>query len=161
MSALCQKQTFANRVVTLLCSATTLWSLPSRQKRAQFTRARVSLAAACQHTNSMDSGRAARPTGCRRSLWRPSLTNARPFQCTSLRAQTSAGFVTRPGTQFRHDRRLAHLPCRSERRQREDDANLARTCGRHVDRRTVCRGGDAVEGPISQRDVVESDAADR
>jgi hypothetical protein len=38
---------------------------------------------------------------------------------------------------------------------------VARTCDRHVDRRTVCRGGDAVEVRIVQRAVVESDAADR
>jgi hypothetical protein len=42
--------------------------------------------------------------------------------------------------QFRDDRRLAHLPRRSERRQRED-----------ADRRIVCRGGDAVDIPFSYR----------
>ena len=68
----------------------------------------------------------------------------------------SAVFVTRPGTQFRNDRRLAQLPRILERRQREDAALVvARTGERHIDRRTVCRGGDAVEARIVQRAVLD------
>src|SRR5215468_1205919 len=56
---------------------------------------------------------------------------------------------------------LAHLPRRSERRQRENAAlNVARTRDRHIDHRTVCGGGNAVEARIVQRGV-EGDAADR
>jgi hypothetical protein len=52
-------------------------------------------------------------------------------------------------------------PRRSERRQSEDAAlNIARYRERHIDRLTVCRGGDAVEARIVHR-AVEGDAADR
>src|SRR5258708_11624110 len=51
---------------------------------------------------------------------------------------------------------------RSERRQCEDAAlPVARASERHVDRRTIRRGGDAVDARITERAAVERDMADR
>src|SRR5215467_10753157 len=82
----------------------------------------------------------------------------------AVRAQQPAS----PGFMSGSDRWVSNvqrtLPRRSlERRQREDAAHLlARlTRERHIDRRTVWRGGDAVETRIVQRAVVDTDAADR